>query len=287
MSMEFINFARACGLNLEMSSLYVGERIRRCPTIEHPRSKSGAYFWDGRRGWAFAWDGEAVVQWFNGANSQPWTDAEKQAWKDKRQAAQTTQQKQYERAAMQAQALIDTAKPAEHNYLHLKGFGDMQGLVAPDGALLIPMRNVITNKLQGVQRIWWDEAERKYIKKMQYGMCAKNAVFRIGSRNATETCFCEGYATGLSLEVAARQMRLNAAVLVCFSAGNMAQVASQIRGKKYAYADNDASGAGEKAAQDAGIPYCMSVVVGNDANDDHKRLGLMAVCKKLMEVRRK
>lgn len=75
------------------------------------------------------------------------------------------------------------------------------------------------------------------------------------------------------------------AVVVCSSANNMIAVADQIPGKKYVYADNDASGAGEAAAIKTGLPYCTSGTVGNDANDDHQQFGLMAVVQRLMDVR--
>jgi putative DNA primase/helicase len=81
-------------------------------------------------------------------------------------------------------------------------------------------------------------------------------------------------------------MRLNASILVCFSDVNMRQVAGLVPGCKYAFADNDASGAGERAAQAAGLAYCMSDVVGEDANDLHQRTGLLAVSMKLMAARR-
>ena len=81
-------------------------------------------------------------------------------------------------------------------------------------------------------------------------------------------------------------MRLNAAVLVCFSDVNMRQVSGLVQGLKYAFADNDVSGAGERATQAAGLAYCMSDVVGEDANDLHQRAGLLAVSMKLMTARR-
>ncbi len=81
-------------------------------------------------------------------------------------------------------------------------------------------------------------------------------------------------------------MRLNAAVLVCFSDSNMVLVAAQItKGRRYVFADHDKSGAGERAAQATGLPYCMSPVLGEDANDMHVRAGLLAVCGLLMRVR--
>ena len=48
----------------------------------------------------------------------------------------------------------------------------------------------------------------------------------------------------------------------------------------------DASTGGERAAQATGLPYCMSETEGFDANDEHKKNGLMAVSKLLMAVRR-
>ena len=68
--------------------------------------------------------------------------------------------------------------------------------------------------------------------------------------------------------------------------GMQASVAGQItKGRRYLFADNDKSGAGERAAQATGLPYCMSPVLGEDANDMHVRAGLLAVCGLLMRVR--
>ena len=284
---DFVTFAHAHGVLIDHAKLFASQRIHRCPTTENPRSNNGAYFWDGERGWVWAWDGEARVQWWNDPHARPWTEAEKEQFRRQRDAARTAQQRSYAEAAQRAQALLDTAKPDVHDYLHLKGFPALPGAVLDDGALAVPMRNVITNRLQGLQLIRWEADARKWVKKMTYGMQARNAVFRMGPPKAQESILCEGYATGLSLEAAARQLRLHAAVVVCFSAGNIKPVADQIQGRKYVYADNDASGAGERAAIDAGLPYCMSDTVGFDANDDHQKHGLMAVCKKLMDLRRR
>lgn len=283
--MSFVNFARAHGLVID--DLYPGERIKRCATDSNPKSKNGAYFWDGQRGWVFAWDGEAKVQWFNDPTAKPWTDAEKAEWKVKRQAAQASQALDHKRAAIRAADMLREAVMGEHNYLHFKGFPKAEGFVTASGTLLIPMRSVFTNELQGVQAIRWIEADRSYEKKMNPGMKAKGAIFRMGDKTAPETFLCEGYATGLSIFAALRSVGLRACVLVCFSAGNLVNVAPAIRGKGFVFADNDKSQAGEKAAQQTGLPYCMPGVVGEDANDLHMRAGLMAVCQHLMAVRRK
>lgn len=284
--MSFIQFARAHGLEIDPARLHPSEKIKRCGTTEKPRSSNGAYFWDGQRGWVFDWSGEAKVQWFADPNAQPWTQAEKDAWKAKRQAQRAQQEQGYQRAAQQAQTMLQAATPGQHSYLASKGFADAQGLIAPDGALLIPMRHHQTNALQGVQVIRWLEDERRHEKKMQpYGMKAAGAVFRMGPARAQEVCLVEGYATGLSVLEALRGIGINAVVLVCFSAHNLTQVAHADAGRAYVFADHDKSGTGQQAAADTGLPWCMSPVEGEDANDLHQRAGLLAVRQLLMQVR--
>lgn len=285
--MRFIDFARAHGVEIDASKLVASERIRRCPTTEHPKKDNGAYFWDGQRGWVFAWDGEARVQWWNDPNAKAWTDEEKRAWAVRRQTANAEQSRKHESAALHAQMLMRSTVPGPHDYLIRKGLPKLDGLVLPDGALLVPMRNLFTSELQGAQLIRWIAEELKWEKKMVPGMRAKGAVLRLGPKSAPETILCEGYATGLSIELAAKQMRLNASVLVCFSDSNMVHVAEQMKkGKRYVFADHDKSGAGERAAIATGLSYCMSPNEGEDANDVHKRGGLMPVCSLLMQARR-
>lgn len=282
----FIDFARAHGVEIDPGRFVPSDRIRRTGTVDKPRSTNGAYYWNGDRGWVFNWATEARVQWFEDKNAKPWTPEEKRAWADRRRAAEQAQVQGHRRAAQRAGEMLAASKPAEHNYLHMKGFPLMLGLVNAEGDLLIPMRHLATNELQGVQVIRWLESERRYDKKMIPGMRAKGAVFRIGSKQAKETFLCEGYATGLSIEAALRSIGFHAAVLVCFSANNMEHIAPMVAGRVFVFADNDKSGAGEAAAIATGKPYCMSDVQGEDANDVHTRAGLMAVCKLLMEVRR-
>ncbi|WP_295851006.1 toprim domain-containing protein [uncultured Xylophilus sp.] len=288
--MSFIDFARAHGVEINLAKFAPSERVRRCGTTAHPRSTNGAYFWDGRRGWAFAWDGEARVQWFDDPNAKPWTDEEKRAWAQRRQAQQADRERLQQKAAREAAELMRTTVPGPHNYLHRKGLPAAQGLCLPDGGLLVPMRDMVTNELRGAQLIRWTDTEAepgvmRWVKKMTYGMRAQGAVLRLGQRNAPELVLCEGYATGLSIELAIRQMRFNAAVLVCFSDSNMVHVAERTKGRRYCFADNDKSGAGERAAQATGLPYCMAPTVGWDANDLHKREGLLAVCAPLVKAR--
>lgn len=284
--MSFILFARAHGVEIEPSKFFPSERIRRCGTVEKPRSLNGAFFYDGQRGWVFDWSGEARTIWYEDPNAKPWTDDQKREWMDKRKTANASRDTEYSKAAQQAETTLKAAKSIKHDYLHLKGFPDLEGLVL-EKSLLVPMRNITNNKLQGYQRIFWDEINRKWEKKMQLGMQARNAVMFMGDRKAEEVWLCEGYATGLSILHALRSVGLKASVVVCFSANNMVAVADQIGGQRYVFADNDESKTGEKSAIQTELPWTMADTVGFDANDLHKQNGLFAVVGKIMTLRNK
>jgi hypothetical protein len=60
-----------------------------------------------------------------------------------------------------------------------------------------------------------------------------------------------------------------------------------VKGRNFAFAEHDKSGSGERAAQQAGLAFCMSPVEGEDANDLHQRAGLMTLCFLLLDMRRR
>ncbi|NBS75135.1 MAG: hypothetical protein EBT78_16540 [Betaproteobacteria bacterium] len=284
--MTFIDFARVHGVAIDPQRLYKSDKIKRCGTVERPTSGNGAYFWDGQRGWVMDWSGEAKVIWFEDPHAKPWTDDEKRLMAIKRASAATDQERSYQNAAFQADVTLRSAKYDNHGYLEMKGFKETRGLVL-DEKLLIPMRNVSTNKLHGYQSIRWDMEARKYEKKMLHGMRAKNAVLYLGDRRNDESWLVEGFATGLSVRHALRSVGIPASVVICFSASNMIQVADQIKGKRFIFADNDESKTGEKSALTTGLPWTMADQVGYDANDLHMKDSLFAVVGKMMEVRKR
>jgi putative DNA primase/helicase len=284
--MNFIDFARANGVEIDPSRFYSSENIRRCGTVENPRSLNGAYFWDGKRGWVMDWSGEAQAIWFEDPNATPWNDEEKRLWAAKRATAATEQDRKYEEAALKADITIRSAKMDNHPYLEIKGFKDSRGLVLDDH-LIVPMRNVVTNKLQGYQSITWLVDEGRYEKKMMTGMRAKNAVLYLGNRDLPECWLVEGLATGLSVRHALRSVGIPASVVVCFSASNLINVADQIPGKRFVFADNDESKTGELSAIKTGLPWTMADTVGWDANDLHQKESLFALMGKIMDLRRR
>lgn len=229
----------------------------------------------------------------NGEHRGPLTEQERDERRRSREARdaatvaeENRKHQAYRAAANEAQKVIEQCELKTHYYLNSKGLPDVLALVS-DSTLIVPMRNLETNQLQGMQSIDWVPEDRHWEKKMQFGMRAKGAVLRLGNQRAKETFLCEGYATGLSIELALRRLRLNASVLVCFSDSNMAHVAAMLTGSAFVIADNDVSLAGERAAVKTGLPWGMSDVVGEDANDLHKRAGLAALCKLIIDIRMK
>ncbi len=279
--MSFEAFAAANGVIID--HVHPVASIQRCPTAEHPRSKNGAWYWDGKQGWVCAWDAGGEIQWYSDPDRE-WTAADKATWAKHRVDLRAKDERKHALAAERAHEMLRDCMVAEHGYLRLKGFPKARGLVTKDDDLFVPMRR-ISGELVGGQLIRWDAEGRKWEKKMLPGMRAKGAVLSIGSPWATETILCEGYATGLSIHAAITMTRLDARALVCFSDSNLAHVAPTVPGRVMVFADNDESGAGERAAKATGRPYCMRLVVGQDANDMHMTSGIYAVGKAITEMR--
>ena len=96
-----------------------------------------------------------------------------------------------------------------------------------------------------------------------------------------EVWLCEGYATGLSIQAALKSLYRDAAVMVCFSAGNMVEVGRRLK-SKFVVADHDATG--QRVAEELSCRWGMSEREGEDANDLHQRGGLAAVRALLLRV---
>ena len=212
----------------------------------------------------------------------------KRAAMERARAADAETARAHDQAAAAADRAVKACQAGTHPYLAEKGFPDAKALVSDDGAtLVIPMRDCLNAALLGMQTMRL--VENEWEKKFSYGMRSKGAVHRLGASSAQEIWFVEGYATGLSVMAALRMLRLSAAVVVCFSAGNLKHVAPMTSHRRFVFADNDESRTGEHAAWDTGLPYAMADRPADrkkmDANDLHQAEGLMAVAKKIMEAR--
>ena len=304
---DFFTFARLHGLVVK--DTYPSERIRRCGTEDHPTSKNGAYWWDGERGWVQRWDQDLDILWWDDPDRPEMTQERRDELEKKRREYEAHQERVWGRAAMQCRMLQEQTQVVEHNYMHRKGLGDVKVRVLPtyeavdkDGvitviedALFVPMINFQTEAMVGAQLVYWVGDEMRWEKKFIPGSRLKDSAVRIGPANATEIILVEGFSTGHSVNKALTQMRLRATVLVCFNDSNMVNIAAQLPKdlRAYVFADNDRPSdkppygrAGERAAKATGLNYCMSPVVGEDANDLHKRAGLVEVGKLIMNARK-
>ena len=211
-----------------------------------------------------------------------------------------------DRAAKRGAFMVDSATLDYHDYLTGKGFASQQGFVL-EGQLLIPMRDIRTHIIRGVQSI--DSAGfKKFLPK---GCSISNCVHQIGGRGAA-WWWVDGYATGLSVYEALRKLyRPNDRVVVAFSAQSVARLARH----GFVIADHDwytcpkrechhkwdaewgtvthcpecggksiTLPAGEQYARKSRLPWWMPPMPGEDANDMHQRLGLDALCESMLEA---
>lgn len=268
--MDFIEFARSHGIIIhDLPPLGVW---RRYPTEDHPRSKNGAVKYMGDVGFVQNHATSTVVSIWK--PDSPITTKVKSTYLASIRNAEDEQKKKKQQAMQKAVGMLNGSGLSTHPYLEAKGFPDEQGNVlwqAGKAVLLIPMR--VGGNLVGLQQIDEDGG-----KKFLYGQRTTGAVFTFDNKGMN--VLCEGYATALSVRLAFKQMKQRYTLHVCFSAGNMAKVAAGLE-PGLLIADNDASGTGQRVAEESGWKYWLSDRVGEDANDYHQRVGLFGFTQSL------
>lgn len=271
--MDFLNFAAAHGLIIK--SLEVGRWVR-VPTVDHPRSRNGAYFFDGDYGHVQNWaEMTACESW---RDDKPMTPRDTELLRVRMAASRKTHAAEREamqrQAAQKAKAIIRQARIEQHAYLDSKGFREDVGLVwYPDqetNLLVIPMD--IASEVVGCQLI-----DRNGVKKFLKGQRTSGAAFTFGTSGID--IWCEGYATAKSIHACLSALKVPCMVHACFSAGNMQRMAN----RGFVVADNDASETGEKAAQETGLPYWLPKTIGTDFNDHHVAAGTFAAGMELRQ----
>lgn len=268
--MTFIDFARLHGIIID--ALPPIGAWKRYKTTDKPTSRNGAVKFMGSHG--FIQNHATMTEvntWRNEAES-PIAIQQASVNKANQEALKLNVQ-----AVQKANLILGQCKTRTHAYIDVKGFPEEvvnvweteQGMVA-----VIPMR--INSELVGCQLISEDGS-----KKFLYGQRSGGAQFIFDNKGPHY--LCEGYATGLSIRHALKNLKRKYTIHVCFSAGNMAKVAANLCGG-VVVADNDKSGTGERVAREIGWPYWMSDVVGEDFNDAHKRMGLFAASQSLIRA---
>ena len=270
--MEFLQFCRLHGLLIDyLPPVGVWKRF---PTEDHPKKRNGAVKFMGTHGFVQNHAVETSVSIWR--SDDPRLDVMK-IRRDQTEAHRRMIADQ-QKAADKAKWILTQCVHQGHEYLVRKGFKDEYGLVWPrpdDPLLVVPMRD---GDVVGCQLISNDGTKR-FLK----GQRTAGSSFTLDKRGPV--ILCEGYATGLSIQAAMRQLKLPYAIHVCFSAGNIATLARRMI-PGIVVADNDASGTGEAAAKSTGWSYWMSDTVGEDANDYANRVGLFRFSQSLAKVMR-
>lgn len=263
--MSFMAHASAHGLMIR--DLIADGRWHRVPTSDHPKKRNGAYAFDGIRGAVQNWATMQDVAVYRPDGS---TQVSRLDYRAQARKAVLADRERQARAKIEASRILRECERLPHPYLAAKGFPDLQGLVHPSGDLIVPMRDIhaygVVNTLQRIS----PGGAKLFLS----GGKAKGSVFVLGKGAWRERWLCEGYATGLSLQAALIELRRQAEIVVCFSAGNLKYVAPFVKKPAYVMADNDASQAGFEAAVATGLPWIMPAAVGWDANDVMVREGL-------------
>ena len=241
------------------------------PTEDHPRSKNGRYKFLGNVGWVQNWATmDKPEMWKLEGEFKPnpkFAKAKSDAYRKRIELA--------DKASAKAGWIMHQTELKNHPYLVKKGFTDMTMPVwdTPEGKgkLVIAMRR--EGKIVGCQLVS-EEGEKKFL----YGQTSKGASFVMDAKGIN--IFCEGFATGLSIQAIMRANKMRYTIHVCFSAGNMKEVAQKFT-DGIVICDNDASGTGQKIAYEIGKPFWISDTVGEDFNDYHIRVGLFRASQSL------
>ena len=244
---------------------------KRYPTEDHPRSRNGAVKYLGTHGFVQNHALDTVVSIWKPDKD---TVVDRTGMMASIKKAEADLRKKQNDAALKAVLMLNESGMSSHPYLRRKGFEDEQGNVLymnGKPVLLIPMR--VNGSIVGCQMI-----DEEGTKKFLYGQRTANATFTFGRGDLN--ILCEGYATGLSIRQAMRQLKRSCSIHVCFSAGNMLKVAEGLV-EGLVIADNDVSKTGHSTAEKIGWKYWMSDTVGEDANDYHKRAGLFKLTQSL------
>ena len=233
--------------------------------------------------------------------------------------AQEERKARHSRAVGEIETILKTCDLSTHPYLQAKGFPDERWTVAntlfftgPVGSAadqpkmqpyvsgyVVRGRDkvpVISTKGWLVLRAGLPDgrlAGGQYIapngaKLFHPGSIMREAFIRIVPRGGREVWLCEGYVTGLSVRAALALRKLRPEIRACLSAWNLHLVAKALKSNGmsiFVVADHDKSGAGVKAATDAGAPHWRSPVEGQDANDFHLANGLDRLATELARFR--
>lgn len=258
--MRFEQFAQAHGLII--NSLILDKWVR-VPTIDHPKKRNGAYIFDGRMGAVINFAVHDKHQIYK--TDEPFTPDPQAAARRRKMEHDRLQRQQA--AANRATGILNQATLETHPYLIRKGFND-KGYVWRD-SLVLPMR--INQRLVGCQLI-----DAGGTKRFLTGQQTKGA--SLVMNNKGQNILVEGFATGMSVRRALKHLRERYCIHVCFSAGNMIEVARGMD-NPLVVADHDPMGI--RTAKKISSRMWLSDEPGEDFNDTEIRVGTSAAAESI------
>lgn len=205
----------------------------------------------------------------------------------------TKPEKQHFKTPADAIAAWPELPPASPSNPYLKRKGVQAHIARQNGdELIIPVCSDLAGTLVSVQRILPEkkgDTDKFFVK----GTVKKSNFCLLGEiADDQPLLFCEGFATGASLHEAT-----GAAVIVCFDAGNVYEVAKKLRAElkttHFVFCgDNDQHGKGQSAAARAGKDFAGAVCIpdftgykaGTDFNDLACVAGLPEVAKQVQNA---
>jgi putative DNA primase/helicase len=247
--MSFQEFAEQHGLII--GSL-VHDRWTRVSTMDKPNKKNGSYIYDGNSGAVQNWAIHEKPVSFKGKHDPSFV-------RRKPKVVIDVSDKQ-NKATGKAAYILGSSTMKPHPYLAKKGFPGESGWVWNE-LLVIPMR--IDGDLVGCQLID-PEGNKKFLSGQKTKKAS--AIFD----NKGPVILCEGYATALSIRRALKAIRSRYKIVVCFSAGNLSEMAKTYP-DSVLVADNDPIGI--RVSKQIARPYWISPNQGEDFNDYELRVG--------------
>jgi len=223
--------------DMEANGLLIGDiigdgEIHRCRTADKPQRQNGWYIAHADHPVSGAYGNWRTGETWNysAKNDHKLTPEESDRLKALMESDKKKRQEEKARlhseAKQKAKTILAASKPAtsDHPYLVAKGVTPVRGIrIAKDGRLLIPVVS-IKEGVVSLQFIAGD-GEKRFLAGGQMQGCCFSIPASDGIDNEN-LYICEGYATGVSINMAS-----GGGVLVAFSAGNLVPVARIVREK--------------------------------------------------------
>jgi putative DNA primase/helicase len=193
--------SRLNNFGLLVEHIHMDGQLQRVPTKEKPKSKNG---------WYIAYDDLVIVgDWQTGATETFKANGQHQTFGDKQRIKQSMARHNREREALQRQAATyattiynNASQVAIHPYLTFKGLVNIQGVRLNKDQLLIPLYDLVSMKVESLQKIF-PNGEKRFLKNGRIkGLCCPCGFpdnVNEWPEQIEQIFICEGYATASSI----------------------------------------------------------------------------------------